>query len=223
MLFNSIQFMLFFPAVVLLYFLIPHRIRTFYLLICSYYFYMCWNAKYAILLFGSTAVTYLVGVLIDVVTVKAVGKKQEVLRKSLVGVGFALNLSILFFFKYANFLIENLNTVLENIKVHVAFSPLDIILPVGISFYIFQALGYTIDVYRGDVKAERNFITYATFVSFFPQLVAGPIERSANLLGQFYEKHTFELERAKSGILLMLWEYFQKVVIADRISILVNT
>ncbi len=222
MLFNSIQFLLFFPAVVLLYFIMPQRIRKLYILICSYYFYMCWNAKYAILLFLSTFITYGIGLLIGRIPAEETNKRRIVLKKTFVGLGFGINLAMLFFFKYAGFIIDNLNIILKNIKVQIIEMPFEIVLPVGISFYIFQALGYTIDVYRGETKAEKNFIKYAAFVSFFPQLVAGPIERSKNLLDQFDEKHKFEFERVKNGILLMLWGYFQKVVIADRIAVLVD-
>lgn len=222
MLFNSIEFLIFFPIVVLLYFIMPKRFRQFYLLICSYYFYMCWNAKYAILLFFSTFVTYIIGLLVGIISKEETDRKKLFLRKVFVGFGFTLNLSILFFFKYMDFLISNLNIALGNMGAPLIHIPFDIVLPVGISFYIFQALGYTIDVYRGDLKAEKNLIKYAVFVSFFPQLVAGPIERSANLLNQFDETHKFDFERAKNGILLMLWGFFQKVIIADRITMLVD-
>lgn len=223
MLFNSTNFLIFFPIVVTLYFLIPNKFRNFYLLLCSYFFYMCWDAKYALLLLASTLITYFVGRLIALIPKEESDKQKQVLKKVFVAVGFVANLGILFFFKYTNFLIDNINVILENLGIAIVSIPFDIVLPVGISFYIFQALGYTVDVYRGDVKAEKNFIKYAVFVSFFPQLVAGPIERSANLLKQFDVIHKFDFERAKNGILLMLWGYFQKVVIADRIAVFVNT
>ncbi len=130
---------------------------------------------------------------------------------------------ILFFFKYIDFAIDSINAVLRFYYFDEISCRFDLILPVGISFYIFQALGYTIDVYRGDVEAEKNFFRYALFVSFFPQLVAGPIERSKNLLSQLKEVHTFSFERMKDGLLLMLWGYFMKLVLADRIAIFVDT
>lgn len=222
MLFNSTDFLIFFPIVVLLYFVMPKKIKNIYLLICSYYFYMCWNAKYVLLLFASTAITYGIGRLIGMISTEETDKQKLILKKVFVAIGFSSNLIILFFFKYTNFLLDNVNILFRNLGIAQITIPFDIVLPVGISFYIFQALGYTVDVYRGDIKAEKNFITYAAFVSFFPQLVAGPIERSANLLKQFGEVHKFDFERAKNGILLMLWGYFQKVVIADRIAVLVD-
>lgn len=223
MLFNSTDFLIFFPIVTLLYFAIPKKIKNVYLLLCSYFFYMCWNARYALLLLGSTIVTYIVGRLIAFIPRENADKQKTLLRKVFVAVGFVLNLSILFFFKYTYFLVDNVNFIFRNLGIEQIRIPFDIVLPVGISFYIFQALGYTVDVYRGEVEAEKNFITYAAFVSFFPQLVAGPIERSKNLLKQFYEDHTFSFERAKNGILLMLFGYFQKVILADRVAAYVDT
>lgn len=216
MLFNSLEFLIFFPIVTLLYFVIPHRARYLWLLGASYYFYMCWNPQYALLMAASTFFTWLGGAVID-------RTKNPTARKTAVGLNFLVNLLILFFFKYFTFTIDNINTALTSL----GFSPLnvrfDVILPVGISFYTFQALGYTMDVYRGDIKHEKNILKYALFVSFFPQLVAGPIERSKNLLHQLSEKHSFNYDRMVSGLLLMLWGFFQKIVIADRAAILVDT
>lgn len=223
MLFNSTDFLVFFPIVVVLYFAIPHKIRNFYLLLCSYFFYMCWNARYALLLLTSTLITYTMGRLIALIPAEEEDRQKQLLKKIFVAVGFVLNLSILFFFKYTDFLIDNINFILGNLGIAQVNIPFDIVLPVGISFYIFQALGYIVDVYRGDIAVEKNLIKYAVFVSFFPQLVAGPIERSSNLLPQFDEKHCFEFERVKNGVLLMLWGFFQKVVIADRIAVLVDS
>ena len=216
MLFNSYEFLIFFPVVVLIYFLIPHKIRYIWLLIASYFFYMCWNAKYALILLASTLITYLSGILIS----KAKNKRKKQL---FVALSFILNLSILFFFKYFDFAIENINKVLGAFHMQLLTPAFDVILPVGISFYIFQALGYTVDIYRKDLKPEKNFLKYALFVSFFPQLVAGPIERSSNLIKQFYEKHYFDFERVRDGLLLMLWGMFQKIVIADRIAVVADT
>lgn len=216
MLFNSIDFLIFFPIVTLVYFVIPHRIRYIWLLVASYYFYMCWNPKYALLMATSTLITWASGLLIG-------ASSSKKTKKLWVALSFISNLGILFFFKYFDFAVENINRVLQTAGFTLLNPKFDVILPVGISFYTFQALSYTMDAYRGDVEIEKNPLRYALFVSFFPQLVAGPIERSTNLLSQLYEKHTFQLDQVRSGLALMLWGYFQKLVIADRVAILVNT
>lgn len=216
MIFNSIDFMLFFPIVVVIYFFIPKRIRYIWLLIASYYFYMCWNAKYAFLIALSTVITYISGLFME----KYFFRKKLILIFSLVS-----NLGILFVFKYYQFLLQNINHFRDIIGIAPMEKSLDLLLPVGISFYTFQALGYSIDVYRGDVKAEKNLLKYALFVSFFPQLVAGPIERSKNLLTQVNCVEYFRLwnyERITNGAVIMLWGFFQKMVIADRAAILVD-
>lgn len=225
MLFNSYHFLIFFPAVVMIYFLIPHRIRYIWVLVSSYYFYMCWSAPYALLLGASTLITYGGALALGRVRSKYADQKAERGRRlciAILAVTFFLNLALLIFFKYSDFVLDYLNQILSRAGVMFSKPEFDILLPVGISFYIFQALGYSMDVYRGKVEAEPNLLRYAAFVSFFPQLVAGPIERSANLLHQFYEKHTFDLERVKRGLMLMIWGYIQKMVIADRLSILVD-
>lgn len=223
MLFNSYEFLIFFPIVTLIYFLIPHKARYIWLLIASYFFYMCWNAKYALILLFSTIVTYVAGLLISKANKIKDDKKRTKYKKIFVALSFIINLSILFLFKYFDFAINNINNILGQLNIQLLNPKFDLILPVGISFYIFQALGYTIDVYRQDVKTEKNFLKYALFVSFFPQLVAGPIERSKNLLEQMYEEHYFNAQRVKDGLLLMIWGGFQKIVIADRIAIVVDT
>lgn len=220
MLFNTYEFLVFFPIVVLVYFVIPKRIRYIWLLIASYYFYMGWNAKYALLLLTSTIITYISGLLLAVV--KSEWKYEKVIKKSIVAVSFISNLSILFFYKYFDFAIENINVILSKFQVELLNPEFDVLLPVGISFYTFQALSYTMDVYRGEIYAEKNPLRYALFVSFFPQLVAGPIERSKNLLKQLHETHKFSYENMCEGLMLMLWGYFLKMVIADRIAIFVD-
>lgn len=214
MLFNSFAFLLFFPIVCIVYFALPTlKLRNLFLLVASYYFYMNWEPVYALLLLASTGITYFA----------ALGGARFLKHKTLIlTTGIVLNLLILFFFKYFNFAAENLVAVMSCFGVKMHVPEFKVLLPVGISFYIFQALGYMIDVHRGDIKPEKNFFTYALFVSFFPQLVAGPIERSTNLLVQFYEKHKFEEEKAISGITMMLWGYFLKLVIADRCAIYVD-
>lgn len=144
-------------------------------------------------------------------------------RKLTIAASFTLNLGLLFYFKYINFLMDILNDLFSSIHIRLSVPAFDIILPVGISFYTFQALGYTMDVYRDEIMAEKHFFQYALFVSFFPQLVAGPIERSKNLLGQLKEEQKFDLETTKEGFLLMLWGFFLKIVITDRIALFVDT
>ncbi len=216
MLFNSLQFLIFFPVVTLLYFLIPQRVKYIWLLAASYYFYMCWNPEYALLIAASTVVTYLSGIMIG-------RQRSEILKKLTVAASFTINLSILFYFKYFYFTMDNINAIRSMLHMTALTPKFDVILPVGISFYTFQALSYTVDVYRKDVEPEKNILKYALFVSFFPQLVAGPIERSKNLLKQVNEEHHFDYERVRCGLLVMLWGFFQKLVIADRAAVLVNT
>jgi D-alanyl-lipoteichoic acid acyltransferase DltB (MBOAT superfamily) len=217
MLFNSIEFLIFFPIVVVVYFIIPDKIKHLWLLIASYYFYMCWNAKYALLILASTIVTYISGILLDKV------KNQTLLKKSVVTASFVINLGILFYFKYINFMLVIFTRIFAKLHIQLNTPVFDIILPVGISFYTFQALSYTMDVYRGEIKAEKNFFRYALFVSFFPQLVAGPIERSKNLLKQLSVPQKFSFENMREGLLLMMWGYYLKLVLADRIAIFVDT
>ena len=220
MLFNSLHFLIFFPIVVGIYYLIPQRTRSYWLLAASYYFYMCWNAKYVILLLLSTIVTFVSGLALEKC---AETQRGEFNKKLCVAVCFILNLSILFVFKYLNFGIESMNAVLGWLHITHSAPTFDLLLPVGISFYTFQALGYTVDVYRGEIYAERNFFRYALFVSFFPQLVAGPIERSKNLLRQLDKPAKPTVDSLRDGCLLMLWGYFLKVVLADRIAVFVDT
>ncbi len=216
MLFNSLTFLIFFPTVVCLYYLLPHKYRWGMLLIASYVFYMGWNAAYALLLLASTLVTYLASIFID--------KSEKKSRKKLfLSFSIIINLGILFVFKYFNFFTGGLYFLLDLTGIAYTPVPYSLVLPVGISFYTFQALGYSIDVYRGDVSVQKNFGKYALFVSFFPQLVAGPIERSGNLLHQFDKVHTFDRAQATSGLRLMLWGYFKKIVIADTVCVAVNT
>ena len=214
MLFNSLSFLLFFPVVCIVYFCIPsNKWRNLFLLGASYYFYMCWEPVYALLLIASTLITYFAAFAIE----KYVQYKKKILLFSVIA-----NLSILFFFKYFNWVAEDITYILDQAGLSIHIPEFRVLLPVGISFYTFQALGYLIDVYRGDIKAEKNVFIYALFVSFFPQLVAGPIERSRNLLPQFRNKHSFDGNGAITGIQLMLWGFFLKLVIADRFALYVN-
>lgn len=218
MLFNSLHFLLFFPIVVLIYLVMPKKQRYLWLLAASYYFYMSWNPKYALLIAFSTVITYLSGLLL-------VHPGLQTKRKWVVAFSFIINIGILFGFKYFDFMLANLNTVFARVGIQMIEKPFDVILPVGISFYTFQALSYTVDVYRGEIEPEKNLFRYALFVSFFPQLVAGPIERSKNLLTQIQEvplKKLWDYERITGGLILMLWGFFQKMVIADRLAVMID-
>jgi len=219
MVFNSAVFLYFFPIVILFYFLVPKKLRYIWLLGASLYFYMCWYVKYVILLLISILTTWLAGYLVHKI-------QNTLARKWIVAICLLVNLGILFFFKYFDFFLDSLNKVLSKVGIQAVESSFSVLLPVGISFYTFQALGYIIDVYRGKIEAEKNPLRYALFVSFFPQLVAGPIERSENLLNQVRNVDKMKLwnyENVTNGLTLMVWGLFVKMVIADRVAILVNT
>lgn len=222
MVFNSVDFLIFFPVVCLVTFLLPKRVKNVWLLLASYYFYMSWNPKYALLILASTVITYLSGLLIGWAGTKE-ERRARALKRLFLALSFASNLLILGVFKYLGFFLATFSRVLGVIGVTFKTPVLDILLPVGISFYTFQALSYTADVYTGKAAPRRNFITYALFVSFFPQLVAGPIERSDHLLEQLERPARFDYLRIRAGLLRMLWGMFQKVVVADRLAILVDT
>jgi D-alanyl-lipoteichoic acid acyltransferase DltB (MBOAT superfamily) len=216
--FNSWQFLVFFPVIWGLYLLFASRLRhngltQALLLASSLFFYACWNPVYLILMLFSIAVTWATGMLMEG---KTPPRKKLVLAASLV-----LNLAVLFFFKYYNFCASMVNSLFVGSTPRL-LPAFNVLLPVGISFYTFQALGYSIDVYRGTVQAERNFVSYALFVSFFPQLVAGPIERTANLLPQFKTDYRFDYDRVTSGLRLAAWGMFKKIVISDRVAVYVN-
>ena len=221
--FNSIDYLIFFPVVVLMYFCFPQKIRTYWLLFASYYYYMSWNAKYGLIMLFSTSITYVCGISLGYLN-KHFIKKHHINRiKSVVmSLCIIINLGLLFYFKYFNFAINNLNMIFSKIGVQIQYNNYDIVLPVGISFFIFQAVGYTIDVYRDEIDAEKNFFRYALFVSFFPQLVAGPIERSKNLLNQLKENHKFDVDNAKNGHLTIAYGIFVKIAIADNISAVID-
>ncbi len=211
MLFNSFAFAVFLPIVVTIYWGIPHRVRWVLLLISSYYFYMSWNPKYIFLIFMTTVVSYCAGLLLE----RAKSKKY---KKYILAGAAIICLSVLFFFKYFNFCSHSIVKGFEVIGISLHPVTLKFILPVGISFYTFQTLSYVIDVYKGRVKAELHFGHYATFISFFPQLVAGPIERTQNLLPQIKNEHSFSYQQATYGLKLMAIGYFKKIVIADSLS-----
>ncbi|MBQ8603536.1 MAG: MBOAT family protein, partial [Oscillospiraceae bacterium] len=212
MLFNSVSFLIFFPIVVMGYFIIPEKLKNHWLLIASYYFYMSWQPVYALLILFSTATTFYCAVLID----KARDEKQ---KKLFLAVNIIVNIAILGYFKYFNFIVDSLLAVFPSLGIARNNNLLAV---VGISFYTFQSLGYSIDVYRGRVEREKDFLTYALFVSFFPQLVAGPIERSANLLPQLHKSYKFEYNRVTDGLVIMAWGFFKKLVISDGAALIVN-
>ncbi len=224
MLFNSVDFLIFFPIAVFAYYVIPKKIRYVWLLICSYYFYMGWNPAYALLLLVTTLVTYTCGRILESIKSKEWSEdKKSFLKRFWLTTSLIINLGILGYFKYSGLIIRVIFAVARRFGVSINTPEINILLPVGISFYIFQALSYTIDVYREEIYAEKNFLKYALFVSFFPQLVAGPIERSKNLLVQLNNPVKFNLENATRGFILIMYGLFLKMVIADRIAIIVNT
>lgn len=223
MLFNSTEFLLFFPMVAIVYYIIPHKGRYLWLLGCSYYFYMCWNPKYVVLLFFSTAVTYLSGLFMEKIKDSNLKECRKIIAKKWCVIGcFALNLALLGYFKYFDLFFGTVGRILGIMHIQFSAPKFNLLLPVGISFYTFQALSYTMDVYRNEIYAEKNFFRYALFVSFFPQLVAGPIERSKNLLVQINERHKLTYKNVRDGLYLILWGFFLKLVLADRIAVFVD-
>lgn len=201
----------FLPIVFIVYWAIPHRFRWPVLLAASCYFYMSWNAKYIVLILFTTLVSYTAARLLG----RCGSKRQK--QWVLFGAA-ALCLGVLVIFKYAGFLLGNFYAALSAFGIHPHPVTVSLMLPVGISFYTFQTLSYVIDVYRGEIPAEKHFGIYATFVSFFPQLVAGPIERTANLLPQLRKEHFFDADKALCGAKRMLWGFFKKLVIADNLA-----
>ncbi len=215
MLFNSFHFLLFFLVFWPVYSILSGRARKVFTLAASYYFYMCWSTKFIWLIWGITVVDYVAGILIST------ARSQHVRRLSLF-LSLGANIGILAVFKYFNFLSISLNEALHPFGFHDSPLMLSVILPIGLSFHTFQAMSYTIDVYRKKAPVERNFINYALYVAFFPQMVAGPIERPNQLLPQFQSDHHFNWENVREGGKLTLWGLFKKMVIADGLSGFVN-
>lgn len=207
--------MIFLPIVFVIYWAIPHKYRWVLLLLASYYFYMSWNAKYVVLILGTTLVSYLAARIIE-------WADNSFVKKSALILSMVICLGVLFFFKYFNFFAEGIAEFFAYFSIQLHPATLKLLLPVGISFYTFQTMSYVIDVYNGKVKAEHHFGIYATFISFFPQLVAGPIERTKNLLPQIKEEHHFDKEKAEYGIRMMMWGFFKKLVIADNLATYVD-
>lgn len=215
MLFNSFEFLLFFPIVTILYFLLPFRFRWALLLAASCFFYMFFIPEYILILFFTIIIDYFAGIQLE--RIRNPKKRKYFLIGSLVA-----NIGILVIFKYYNFLNSNITTVLDAFNTHNPIPVMSIILPIGLSFHTFQAMSYTIEVYRGNQKAEKHFGVYSLYVMYYPQLVAGPIERPQNVLHQFKENHKPDYERIRSGLMQMLWGLFKKVVIADRLTLFVD-
>ncbi len=216
MLFNSFEFTLFFPIVIILYFLLPHKFRWVLLLLSSYIFYMAWKPEYIILIIISTLIDYSMSILME----KSSNKRR---RKIYLLVSIITNLGLLIVFKYFNFLFDSVSALFANTDITSPVRSFSLLLPMGISFYTFQTLSYSIDVYRKKRKVERHLGYFALYVSYFPQLVAGPIERSDRLIPQLRQKNIFNYDRVKQGMQRMLWGVFQKIIIADTIAIVVET
>lgn len=215
MIFNSLQFLVFFLVVTLAYFqLKKQHLRVWLLLIASCYFYMSFVPTYILILGATIVIDYFAGMLIS--GAKGARRKMWLVTSILANVG------ILVFYKYFNFLLGNLEPILAMVVPHYELPYLNIILPIGLSFHTFQAMSYTIEVYRGQQPPERNFVVYALYVMFYPQLVAGPIERPQNMIHQFHEYREYDWDNVKEGLARMAWGFFKKVVIADRISIAVD-
>lgn len=219
MIFNSVDYALFFAIVFGVYYVLPKKIRCVWLLLASYFFYANWNVKYTLLILSVTIVTYCASILISHINDDTTNiKSRNAKSKAVLIVALVLCFGLLIYYKYANFILTNINFIFSRIDGNKTFSLLNIILPVGISFYIFQAVGYVLDVYNGRIKAEKNILIYALFVSYFPQLVAGPIERSTNLLHQIKNPVELTSDRLREGLFFILFGLFQKIVIADRIA-----
>ena len=216
--FQTLEYALFFPICAIVYFILPRAkenlARNLWLCAASYFFYMRANPVYGVFLFGITIITYGFGLLFD--------KKPELKGNMAVTWSMTLvTLMPLLLFKYSNFFIRNLNIVTGRVGLG-RFNELDLILPVGISFFTFEAVGYMLDVRKGKIPAEKNFLRYMLFIAFFPTVMSGPIERAGHLIPQFKEKHDFDADRVKNGFMLMLWGYFMKLVLSNRVAVFVD-
>ncbi len=216
MLFNSFDFCIFFPIVTILFFLLPQKFRWLLLLVASCYFYMYFIPQYILILFFTIIIDYFAGIFLE-------NEKDKARKKLFLAASIVANIGVLAVFKYYNFFLDNINDTSTFFSGHpTALRYLSIALPIGLSFHTFQAMSYTFEVYYGRQKAERHFGIYALYVMFYPQLVAGPIERPQNVLHQFHEKKYFEYSRVVEGLMMMLWGLFKKIVIADNLSVMVN-
>ena len=212
MLFNSMTFVIFALVVIPLFFVLPQKARPVFLLAASWYFYMSWNVAYIFLFLGATLLSYFSARLIE----------DGFYRKAMLFVSIGISFGALFLYKYFGFTMSVIADFAGVFGLNLSVPEISLALPVGISFYTFQMVSYVFDVYRGKMRAQRNFVTYALYLAFFVQLVAGPIERAENLIPQFYEEHKFSLKRLERGMQRILWGYFKKMVVADRLSIFVD-
>lgn len=217
MLFNSLEYFIFFPLIFVLYWSLKRYvgIQNLLILVASYFFYAYWDYRFLSLIIISSFVDFIIGLKLD-------STENLFRRKLLVGVSLFVNLGFLFVFKYYNFFVESFSDLLMSFGLSPSWTTLNIIIPVGISFYTFQTLSYTIDIYKSRLKPTSDIIAFFAYVSFFPQLVAGPIERAANLLPQFGKGREFKYEQGKDGLRQILWGMFKKVVIADNCAVFVD-
>lgn len=219
MTFNSIDFLLFFPAVVFVYYCIPSKFKYIWLLIASYYFYLSWDVRFLLCLLPYTFVTYSAGMLIG----KAASKEKKYLCVSLLAMVVMIILGILGSLKYADFLVSNINRIISLFGLAIDVPQWDMVLPIGFSFYSLQGLGYLIDIYRKRVSAERNILKYALFLSFFPIVMSGPIERAGNLLRQINTKAELDVDHIRKGLLTLAYGLFLKLVVADQLAAIVSS
>jgi len=218
MLFNTIDFAIFLPIIFILYWFVANnnlKIQNILIVVASYVFYGWWDWRFLSLIFFSTLVDYLIGISLS-------QQEKPTKRKILLWTSIIVNIGFLGFFKYYNFFVDNFTSAFSFFGTEINANSLNIILPVGISFYKFQTLSYTIDVYKRRLQPTKDLIAFSAFVSFFPQLVAGPIERASNLLPQFYIKRHFDYSKAVDGMRQILWGLFKKIVIANNCAVYTN-
>lgn len=216
MLFNSFDFIVFFLTVLIIYYIIPVRLQWYFILACSLIFYMSWRPELIFLLLGISFINYISGILIE-----SAGAKR--LKKRFLIIALILDFGLLAIFKYLMFISNTFAWLYEMLGREYPVGNFSIVLPMGISFYTFQAAGYLIDIYREDYKSEKDFFKFTTFMSFFPQIIAGPIERGNLMLPQLFTPKKLKADNLSMGIKVMIWGYFKKIVIADRLSVLVST
>ncbi len=216
MLFNSIGYAFFLLVVFIVYWIIPTKFRWIILLISSYYFYTSWGPEYVAVILLTTIISYLAAIIMDS------RRKKGGLSKAILFISIIICAGVLFIFKYLNFFSENIVLLFNKLSLPVQPITLKLVLPIGISFYIFQTISYLVDVYRGDIHAEKDFGIYAVYISFFPKVMQGPIEKGKKLLPQLHTHHIFRYDQASYGLKLMAWGYFKKLVLADGLSVYVN-
>lgn len=223
MTFTSINFLLFFPVLILIYYLCPVKFRYIFLLFSSHYFYFSWNPKYLFFLIPITLITYSLGLGITYVQKSQLSSNvQSNINKLLITIGIITTIGVLAILKYTDFFLLNINRIASAAGLSLEIPEKDLLLPVGISFYSFQSLGYLIDIYRRKVSAEKNLLKYSLFISFFPTILSGPIERAGNLLKQINQKQVFKVENIRYGLLSFLWGLYLKIVVADNLAVIVN-